>query len=138
MDGAIAAVGRLLLNRRIVGLFVLAVALFTLALDIAGLVHPCPYCRVQRLALGVIAIIMLTKCYDALICRYITLVVGMMGLVVGITQNFNHIKKMNSGSFDWSALWIGHPWILSGLAVLALCWQMVLVFDVDRYSRPRG
>lgn len=77
---------------------------------------------------------MMMKSYDALLWRYITAVVGMMGLVVGISQNFNHIKKINSGSFDWSALWIGHPWILSGLAILALIWQLFLVFDVNRYS----
>jgi disulfide bond formation protein DsbB len=123
-----------LLNRRVVGGAILIVVLFTLAVDIAGLVYPCPYCRVQRFALGVIALIMMMKSYDGLMWRYITAVVGMMGLVVGISQNFNHIKKINAGSFDWSALWIGHPWILSGLAILALTWQMLLVFDVDKYS----
>ncbi len=135
MGKVVDVVGRLLLNRSLVGAFVLLVVLSTLALDIAGLVHPCPYCRIQRLALGVLALIMLTKFYDALICRYITLVVGMMGLVVGIMQNFNHVKKINKGEFDWSAVWIGHPWILSGLAILALCWQIILIFDIDKYSR---
>lgn len=127
-----------LLNRCIVGGAILVVVLFTLAVDVAGLVYPCPYCRVQRFALGVIALIMMMKSYDALLWRYITAVVGMMGLVVGISQNFNHIKKINNGSFDWSALWIGHPWILSGLAILALIWQLFLVFDVDRYSARKS
>lgn len=126
-----------LLNRRMVGGAVLAVVLFTLALDVAGLVYPCPYCRVQRFALGVIALIIMMKSYDALLWRYIAAVVGVMGLVVGVSQNFNHIKKINNGSFDWGALWIGHPWILSGLAILALVWQLFLVFDVDRRA-PRG
>lgn len=123
-----------LLNRRLVGIAVLAIALFTLALDIAALVHPCPYCRTQRFALGVIAIILLLPFYNALLSRYIAAVVGAMGLVVGIMQNFNHLKKMNSGEFDWSALSIGHPWILSGLAILALVWQLFLVFDLDKAS----
>ncbi|MGW8704547.1 disulfide bond formation protein B [Brevundimonas sp. NPDC055812] len=126
--------GSALLNRRIVGAAILAVVLFTLAVDLAGLVFPCPYCRVQRFALGVLALILMLKSYDALWSRYIAAVVGMMGLVVGISQNFNHIKKINNGSFDWSALWIGHPWILSGLAILALTWQLFLIFDVDTRS----
>jgi disulfide bond formation protein DsbB len=127
----------ILLNRRIVAAFVLLVVLVTLALDIAGLVYPCPYCRVQRFALGALAIILLLKFYGALFPRYVAALVGMMGLVVGMTQNFNHIKKMNAGEFDWSGLSIGHPWVLSGLAVLTLVWQLFLIFDVDRASARR-
>ena len=122
-----------------VAAFVLLVVLGTLALDIAGLVHPCPYCRVQRFALGVLSIILLLKGYDRLLPRYVAAVtglMGLMGLMVGMTQNFNHIKKMNAGEFDWSAVSIGHPWVLSGLAVLTLVWQLFLIFDVDR-APPR-
>ncbi|MFC4257263.1 disulfide bond formation protein B [Altererythrobacter xixiisoli] len=137
MKQALDLIGSSLLNRRLVGGAVLAIVLFTLAVDVAGLVHPCPYCRVQRFALGVTSIILLLKCYNALLCRYITTVVGLFGVVVGVSQNFNHIKKINSGKFDWSAVWIGHPWVLSGLAVLALCWLILLVFDAEKAS-PRG
>jgi disulfide bond formation protein DsbB len=128
------ALSNLLLNRRLVGAAVLAIVLFTLALDVAGLVHPCPYCRMQRFALGVISIVLLFRFYNALFSRYIVAVVGMMGLVVGIMQNFNHLKKMNKGEFDWSALSIGHPWVLSGLAILTLVWLFFLVFDLDKSS----
>lgn len=128
------ALSNLLLNRRLVGAAVLAIVLFTLALDVAGLVHPCPYCRMQRFALGVISIVLLFRFYNALLSRYIVAVVGMMGLVVGIMQNFNHLKKMNKGEFDWSALSIGHPWVLSGLAILTLVWLFFLVFDLDKSS----
>lgn len=128
----LTALSKLLLNRRLVGAVVLAIVLFTLALDIAGLVHPCPYCRMQRFALGVISIVLLFRFYNALLSRYIVAVFGMMGLVVGIMQNFNHLKKMNKGEFDWSALSIGHPWVLSGLAILTLVWLFFLVFDLDK------
>lgn len=137
MIAIVQGLGKALLNRRIIGGAVLMVVLFTLALDLAGLVFPCPYCRVQRFALGVLALIMMLKSYDALLWRYISAVVGMMGLVVGITQYFNHIKKINNGSFDWAAVWIGHPWVLSGLAILALTWQLLLIFDVDKRSGGR-
>ncbi|MBL8646417.1 MAG: disulfide bond formation protein B [Sphingosinicella sp.] len=126
------ALSRLLLNRRLVGAAVLAIVLLTLALDVAGLVHPCPYCRMQRFALGVISIVLLFRFYHVLLSRYIVAVVGTMGLVVGIMQNFNHLKKMNKGEFDWSALSIGHPWVLSGLAILTLVWLFFLVFDLDK------
>ena len=128
----LTALSKLLLNRRLIGAAVLAIVLFTLALDVAGLVHPCPYCRMQRFALGVISSVLLFRFYNALLSRYIVAVVGMMGLVVGIMQNFNHLKKMNKGEFDWSALSIGHPWVLSGLAILTLVWLFFLVFDLDK------
>lgn len=128
----LTALSNLLLNRRLVGAVVLAIVLFTLALDVAGLVHPCPYCRMQRFALGVISIVLLFRLYSALLSRYIVAVVGMMGLVVGIMQNFNHLKKMNKGEFDWSAISIGHPWVLSGLAILTLVWLFFLVFDLEK------
>ncbi len=133
VNQAVARVGTGLLNRRLIGGVVLAIVLFTLTVDIAGLVHPCPYCRVQRFALGVISIILLLKAYNALLSRYITTLVGAFGVIVGVSQNFNHIKKINKGDFDWSAVWIGHPWVLSGLAVMALCWMILLVFDADKH-----
>ncbi len=138
MDKIIDLSHKLLLNRHIVGSSILLVVLFTLVVDVMGLVHPCPYCRTQRLALGVLAIIMMLKAYHVLLARYIAAVIGMTGLVVGIMQNFNHIKKINKGEFDWAGLWIGHPWILSGLAVMALTWQLLLIFDADKQSPRRG
>jgi len=121
----------LLRNRRLVAAGVMIVVLFTLALDVAGMVHPCPYCRTQRAALGVLSLLLLLGAQDRLFGRYIALLAGAFGLIVGVTQNFNHIKKINNGSFDWSAISIGHPWILSGLAVFALTWLLMLIFRLD-------
>ncbi len=122
----------LLCNRRLVAAGVLAVVLLTLGLDLAGLVAPCPYCRTQRAALGLIALILLVTPQPPLFGRYLAALAGVFGLVVGATQNFNHIKKMNNGEFDWGAVDIGHPWVLSGLAVMTLLWLLMLVFEADR------
>jgi disulfide bond formation protein DsbB len=113
----------------------MAVVLLTLGLDVAGLVFPCPYCRTQRAALGVIALILLVSPRPGLFGRYVAALSGVFGLVVGVTQNFNHIKKMNAGKFDWAAVDIGHPWVLSGLAVITLVWLLMLVFEADRTQR---
>jgi disulfide bond formation protein DsbB len=125
-------VAALLVNRRLVAAGVMAVVLFTLGLDVAGLVHPCPYCRTQRAALGVMALILLVAPRPGLFGQYLAALAGVFGLVVGVTQNFNHIKKMNKGEFDWAAVDIGHPWVLSGLAVITLVWLLMLVFGADR------
>jgi disulfide bond formation protein DsbB len=122
----------LLRNRRLVAAAVLAVVLLTLGLDVAGLVAPCPYCRTQRAALGILALILLVRPRPGLFGRFVGALAGVFGLVVGVMQNFNHIKKMNAGAFDWAAVTIGHPWVLSGLAVITLVWLLMLLFEADQ------
>lgn len=134
MNKITSKIGDILLNRKLVSIFVLLVVIFTLAVDIAGMVHPCPYCRTQRAALGILALIMLLPMWQTVIFRYLAFVSGFYGLTVGVMQNFNHVRRMNSGDFDWSGLSIGHPWILSGLAVLAMSWQLFLIFNI---AQPR-
>lgn len=124
--------GKLLLNRLIVGGFVFIVVLITLAVDILGWVHPCPFCRTQRFALGVLSLILLSKWHEQLAARYFAALFGMLGVVVGIMQNFRHIQKINKGEFDWSALTITHPWLMSGMAVAALIWLLFLILGLPK------
>ena len=125
-------IGKALLNRYIVGGFVLVIVLFTLAVDIMGLVHPCPYCRTQRFALGVLSLILLSPWRGALIARFFAVLIGFYGLVVGVMQNFNHVKTINRGEFDWAAMTFDHPLILSALAVTALVWLLFLILGLPR------
>ena len=124
--------GEALLNRYLVGAFVLIIVALTLTLDVLGVVYPCPYCRTQRAALGILALILVSPWTRVLFWRFIAALAGFYGLVVGVMQNFNHVKKINKGEFDWSALSIDHPFILSGLAVTALVWLLFLILDLPR------
>lgn len=131
--------GKLLMNRYVVGGFVLVIVLFTLTVDVLGLVHPCPYCRTQRFALGVLSLILLSPWRRVLFWRFLAALVGFYGLVVGVMQNFNHVKKINSGEFDWAGLSFDHPLILSALAVTALVWLLFLILDLPALlnGKPR-
>lgn len=122
--------GKALLNRYIVGGFVLVIVLFTLTVDIMGLVHPCPYCRAQRFALGVLSLILLSPWREAMLLRFVAALVGFYGLVVGVMQNFNHVRAINRGEFDWAAMTFDHPLILSSLAVTALVWLLFLILGL--------
>lgn len=123
---------QILLNRYWVGVFVLVVVLGTLTVDILGWVHPCPYCRTERFALGVLALILLSKWHQTLVARYLGTLFGMLGIVVGIMQNFRHIQKINKGEFVWSELDPSHPWIMSGMAVMALIWLLFLILGLPK------
>ncbi|MEZ5897677.1 MAG: disulfide bond formation protein B [Parvularculaceae bacterium] len=132
MNKLIQFAGEALLNRYLVGAFVLIIVALTLTLDVLGVVYPCPYCRTQRAALGILALILVSPWTRVLFWRFIAALAGFYGLVVGVMQNFNHVKKINKGEFDWSALTIDHPFILSGLAVTALVWLLFLILDLPR------
>lgn len=134
MNQIITGISTAALNRKIVGYFVLAVVLFTLTVDVLGLVHPCPYCRTERAALGILSIILLTPYHHMVAARYLAALAGVYGLIVGVMQNFNHVKKINKGEFDWFALRFDHPWILSGLAVMAMIWLLFLIFELAKPS----
>lgn len=132
MNRMTGLIGKALLNRYIVGGFVLIVVLFTLTVDVMGLVHPCPYCRTQRFALGVLSLILLSPWREALFLRFVAALIGFYGLVVGVMQNFNHVKTINRGEFDWPAMTFDHPLILSSLAVTALVWLLFLILDLPK------
>jgi disulfide bond formation protein DsbB len=127
--------GKVFMNRYLVGGFVLVIVAITLTLDVMGLVHPCPYCRTERAALGILSLILLLKGERALFWRFAAALAGVYGLIVGVMQNFNHVKKINKGEFDWAALTFDHPWILSGLAVTALVWLLFLILGL---AKPFG
>ncbi|MCA8889942.1 MAG: disulfide bond formation protein B [Parvularculaceae bacterium] len=122
--------GEALLNRYLVGAFVLIIVALTLTLDVLGVVYPCPYCRTQRAALGILALILVSPWTRVLFWRFIAALAGFYGLVVGVMQNFNHVKKINAGEFDWPALTFDHPFILSGLAVTALVWLLFIILGL--------
>lgn len=131
--------GDLLLNKRLVGMAILAIAIAAWAIDLSGLIYNCPYCRVQRTALALASIVLIFRLDRYLLGRFVATIFVIFGLIVAIMQHFNSIKKMNSGEYDWSALWIGSPWILSGLAVIAFVWQLFLILGLtDRTRQPQA
>jgi len=46
-------------NLRLLGVIAIVVSLVTWAMDLAGWVYACPYCRVPRSAIGVVGALML-------------------------------------------------------------------------------
>ena len=58
-------------NRRLLAIIAIIVCLATWGVDLAQWVYQCPYCRVQRSAIGVIGLILLLPFYHHWIMRMI-------------------------------------------------------------------
>lgn len=116
-------------NRIFLGVLAILVSLATWGMDLAEWVYQCPYCRVQRSAIGVIGVILLLPFYHHWILRMTGSTVGVLGLVVAANQNFNHILRMQQGTFDWGERWYIHPWLLSGFALFILTALLMILWS---------
>ena len=84
-------------NLRLLGILAILVCLVTWWMDLAGLVHECPYCRVQRTAIGVAGMLMVlpnprswwVRCGGATVCVF--------GANVASAQLFLVFRNLMSG-----------------------------------------
>ncbi|MDP3594325.1 hypothetical protein [Phenylobacterium sp.] len=118
----------LLRHRRIVGLAAIAIAVATWAVDLAGLVYLCPYCRSQRTVIGLLGLLLLLPNPGHWLVRYLSAVFAVFGLAVGATQHFRGWAKIMSGKFNWGAQWYLNSWMLSGFAILIIVALLLLIW----------
>ncbi len=57
-------------------------------MELAGTVYICPLCRVQRTMVLLLGMIMVLPFCDHWIARYLASLMGFMGAVVAVNQNF--------------------------------------------------
>ena len=118
----------LLRHRRIVGLAAIAIAVATWAVDLAGLVYLCPYCRSQRTVIGLLGLLLLLPNPGHWLVRYLSAVFAVFGLAVGATQHFRGWAKIMSGKFNWGAQWDLNSCMLSGFAILIIVALLLLIW----------
>lgn len=123
----------LLRRRRLVGLIAIAISLLTWAVDLAGLVYLCPYCRTQRTVIGLLGVLILLPNPAHWLVRYLTAVLAAFGLVVGSTQHFRGWARIMSGKFNWGDQWYLNSWMLSGFAILIIVALAMLIW---RWKQP--
>src|SRR5690606_20835866 len=99
---------------RLIAALAIALSVFTWAVDLAGLVYTCPYGRAQRTVIGVLGLLMLVPDPRHWPVRWMAATFAAFGLVVGITHNFSHWRRINAGEFRLAeAGWVD-PFLLSG------------------------
>jgi hypothetical protein len=103
---------------RLFGYFSILVCIVTWSLELRGVVFSCPYCQVQRTAIGLVGLLMVIGSHS-LISRYLILLIGFFGAHVAATQLFNNFNKK---AFNEEFIY------LSACALIILIAQMMVVF----------
>jgi hypothetical protein len=99
---------------RFLGLAAIALSLVTWGLDLLGLVEVCPYCRVQRSAIGLLGLLMILPCMRWGTV-FLTLLIGTMGTHVSAAHLFMHIRNET------------YTWMFTGMAFAAFCIQLAQI-----------
>ena len=114
-------------------------------MEFAGTVYICPYCRVQRTVILLLGVAMILPFTHHWIVRFIASVVGFLGAVVAVNQNFMGWVKISKGTFAFNeALYIDPFSPLERLLVyyyrptVAHTWQRYTSLSADTVTLPRG
>ncbi len=100
-------------------------------MEFAGTVYVCPYCRVQRTVILLLGLIMVVPFYRHWIMQYLASVIGFMGAVVAVNQNFMGWAKISKGTFAFSDQLYVDPFLLSGGALFIIVGQLWLILSKD-------
>ncbi len=114
-------------HRKVIAIAAIMVSILAWASELSGLVYVCPYCRVQRTVIGILGIILIVPFAQHWITRFISLVVGVFGIVVAANQHFMGWKKISAGTFKFNDNIFIDPFLLSGLALTAIIALMYLI-----------
>jgi len=96
-------------------------------MELAGTVYICPYCRVQRTVILLLGLIMVLPFCHHWITRYLASVMGFMGAVVAVNQNFMGWVKISKGEFAFNEQLYVDPFLLSGGALFIIIGQLWLI-----------
>lgn len=114
---------------RLIAALAIALSVFTWAVDLAGLVYNCPFCRAQRTVIGVLGLLMLVPDPRHWLVRWLAATFAAFGLIVGVTQNFSHWRRINAGEFRLAEAWWVDPFLLSGAAIFIISGLILLLWS---------
>ena len=118
-------------NQRVLGLIAIVIGAGAWAMEFAGTVYICPYCRVQRTVILVLGLIMVLPFSRHWIVRYIASVIGFLGAVVAVNQNFMGWVKISKGEFAFNEKLYIDPFLLSTGSLFIIIGQLWLILCGD-------
>ncbi|REL36056.1 hypothetical protein [Thalassotalea euphylliae] len=114
-------------NKFWLGLFALIVSVLAWSVELSGLVYICPYCRVQRTVIGLLGVVLMSPLTKHWLGQFFAIVIGFFGAVVAANQHFMGWKKISAGSFSFKENLAIDPFILSGLAMIFILFQLFII-----------
>jgi hypothetical protein len=125
-------------NQRALGVIAIVIGLGAWAMEFAGAVYICPYCRVQRTVIAILGIIMVLPVASHWISKYLASVIGFMGAVVAANQNFMGWAKISKGEFVFSEQLYIDPFLLSGGSLFIIIGMLWLILSKEKTTEQRA
>ena len=118
-------------HQRALGLIAIVIGAGAWGMEFAGTVYICPYCRVQRTVILLLGLMMILPFSHHWVMRYVASVIGLMGAVVAVNQNFMGWVKISKGEFAFNEQLYVDPFLLSGGALFIIIGQLWLLLSKD-------
>ena len=113
------------------GVIAIVIGLGAWGMEFAGTVYICPYCRVQRTVILLLGLIMVSPIARHWIVQYVASVIGFLGAVVAVNQNFMGWVKISKGEFAFNELLYIDPFLLSSGSLFIIIGQLWLILVKD-------
>ena len=114
-------------HQRALGLIAIIIGAGAWGMEFAGTVYICPYCRVQRTVILLLGVIMVFPFSKFWISTYVASVIGFMGAVVAVNQNFLGWVKISKGEFAFNEQLYIDPFLLSAGSLFIIIGQLWLI-----------
>lgn len=123
-------------NVRLIGAAAVILSLATWAMEWTRLVEVCPYCEVQRTAIGILGVLLLLPARGSWWVRYLASVTAAFGGVTAATQHFNGWMAIHKGEFHGFAPIYGNGFLLSAAALLIIVGEWMILADLHATPGP--
>lgn len=114
-------------HQRILGIIGIVIGAGAWAMEFAGTVYVCPYCRIQRTVILLLGSMMLLPSPMHWLAKYIASVIGFLGAVVAVNQNFMGWVKISKGEFAFNENLFIDPFLLSAGSLFIILGQLWLI-----------
>ena len=122
-------------HQRALGFIAIIIGAGAWGMEFAGTVYICPYCRVQRTVILLLGVIMVLPFCKHWISRYIASVMGSMGAVVAVNQNFMGWVKISKGEFAFNEQLYIDPFLLSAGSLFIIIGQVCLILTPSNAAK---
>ena len=121
-------------NQFALGVLAILIGAGAWGMEFAGTVYICPYCRVQRTVILLLGIMMILPFAHHWVMKYFASVIGFLGAVVAINQNFMGWVKISKGEFAFNEQLYIDPFLLSSGSLFIIIGQLWLLMMAKRES----